>query len=166
MAELTPQERLQPSLIDRLADDYPNKQREALDRHAITLEQLRTYIIRDLSWLLNTGNLAQAQDLSDYPHVEKSVLNYGVLDLAGRAASNLDFVAIEREIQHAIKFFEPRISENNLRVTARSSADEMNGNALVFEISAEHWAQPVPLELLLRSEVDLETGTVAVTERH
>ena len=31
-------------------------------------------------------------------------------------------------------------------------------------ISAQVWAQPVPLELLLRTEVDLETGQVALAE--
>jgi type VI secretion system protein ImpF len=40
----------------------------------------------------------------------------------------------------------------------------MNHNALIFEIHGELWAQPVPLELFLKTEIDLETGDFAVTE--
>ncbi len=32
------------------------------------------------------------------------------------------------------------------------------------QIEGQLWAQPVPLELLLRTEVDLETGKVEITE--
>jgi type VI secretion system protein ImpF len=32
------------------------------------------------------------------------------------------------------------------------------------EIEGFLWAQPVPLELLLRTEVDLETGRVEITD--
>jgi type VI secretion system protein ImpF len=40
----------------------------------------------------------------------------------------------------------------------------MNHNALVFEIQGELWAQPVPLELFLKTEIDLETGNFSVAE--
>ena len=164
MAELTPHERLQPALLDRLADDHPDKTREPRERQVISLQKLRECIIRDLTWLLNTGNLSQVEDLEDYPHVESSVLNYGIPDLAGQNVSNQDVAALESEIRRAIKLFEPRILPNKLQVRAIVSEDQMNLKAMVFEIVAEHWAEPVPLGILLRSEIDLETGTVSVTE--
>jgi type VI secretion system protein ImpF len=34
----------------------------------------------------------------------------------------------------------------------------MSLNALMFEIEADLWAQPLPLHLYLQTEVDLETG--------
>jgi type VI secretion system protein ImpF len=40
----------------------------------------------------------------------------------------------------------------------------MTHNALVFEIAGELWAQPVPLELFLKTEIDLESGEIAVSE--
>ena len=40
----------------------------------------------------------------------------------------------------------------------------MNSNALVFTIVADLWAQPLPLHILLRTQVDLENGTVEVME--
>ena len=33
-----------------------------------------------------------------------------------------------------------------------------------FDIEAELWAQPLPLRLFLRTEIDLETGGVKVSE--
>ena len=39
---------------------------------------------------------------------------------------------------------------------------EMNHNALSFEIEGDLWAQPVPLRLLLQTDVDLESGHVRV----
>ena len=41
----------------------------------------------------------------------------------------------------------------------------MDHNALTFEIKAELWAQPVPLELLLRTEVDFESGEAHISDQ-
>jgi type VI secretion system protein ImpF len=43
-----------------------------------------------------------------------------------------------------------------------TAQDQMNRNALTFEITGELWAQPIPLQLYLRTDVDLETGQVSV----
>ena len=37
-------------------------------------------------------------------------------------------------------------------------------NQIGFRIAGPLWAQPVPLELLLKTDIDLETGRVAVRE--
>ena len=54
MAGLTSQERLQPSLLDRLTDDQPTELRESLDARVLNKQQLRAAVLRDLSWLFNT----------------------------------------------------------------------------------------------------------------
>jgi type VI secretion system protein ImpF len=43
--------------------------------------------------------------------------------------------------------------------------EAMNANSVVFEIEGELWAQPVPLRIFLKTELDLETGEVQVTDR-
>ena len=40
----------------------------------------------------------------------------------------------------------------------------MDGRALVFDIQSEMWAQPIPLNLYLKTEVDLDTGHMDVSE--
>ena len=109
MAELTVKERLQPSLLDRLTDDEPEKNVESRDRRVISLERLRDCVLRDLGWLLNTGRLSQVQDLDAYPEVARSVVNYGSIDLSGRHLSSTDLAELESAVKQAILEFEPRI---------------------------------------------------------
>src|SRR6185436_62176 len=95
MAELTPTERLQPSLLDRLTDDEPAQQQESRNRRVLSIQKLRESVQRDVAWLLNTTNLAE-RDLADrYPHVARSVVNFGLPDLAGLTASAIDVPELE-----------------------------------------------------------------------
>jgi type VI secretion system protein ImpF len=164
MAELTSKERLQPSLLDRLTDDEPDKQQEAREKRVLSMRKLRESVQRDLVWLLNAGNLETVQDLDDYPLVSHSVLNYGLPDLAGRAASGLDLPGIERVLRQVIWDFEPRILRNSVKVRAVVAKDQMNRNAVAFEIEGDLWAQPVPLHLFLRTEVDLDSGDFSISD--
>ncbi len=69
MPDLTPRDRLQPSLLDRLTDDEPSNQQESRERRVLTVQRLRESLLRDLSWLFNSGNLAETEDLDNYPLV-------------------------------------------------------------------------------------------------
>lgn len=164
MAELTPQEKLQPSLLDRLTDERPDKKVESRQQRVLNVQQLRQCVLRDLAWLLNTGPLSQTRSLDAFPEVQNSVLNYGSPDLAGATISGTRVQAVEDAVRRAIIRFEPRILSSTVRIRAAKSEDEMNQNALVFIIEGELWAQPVPLSLFLKTEIDLETGQVNVTE--
>jgi type VI secretion system protein ImpF len=87
--------------------------------------------------------------------------------LAGGTASGLKGVDVERIVREAIVAFEPRILKDTLKVTVRVDDQRMNNNVLSFDIQGELWAQPLPLEMFVRTELDLETGGVSVTEnRH
>jgi type VI secretion system protein ImpF len=164
MAELTPQERLQPSLLDRLTDNEREKRQESREKRVLSLPQLRECVLRDLQWLLNTGSLATTDDLENYPLVASSVLNYGMPDLAGHSVSSADTARIERVVRQAIWDFEPRILRDSVKVHVIVAEEHMNRNAMTFEIEGELWAQPVPLQLYLKTEIDLETGAVSVSE--
>jgi len=163
MAELGQEERLQPSLLDRLRDDDPGNTRESRDKRVLSVRKLRESLKRDLAWLLNTGNLSDVQDLSEYPLVEASVLNYGMPDFTGTMASSADITDIERRLRHAIITFEPRILKNSLRVNV-VTGDEMTPNAIVFEVRCDMWSEPVPERLYMKTEIDLESGGVRITD--
>lgn len=163
MAGLAQQERLQPSLLDRLTDDEPGNQKESRDKRVLSVRRLRECIKRDLGWLLNTGNLSDVQDLSDYPLVAESVLNYGIPDITGQTASNTDTELLERQLRQAISRYEPRILKNSLHVHVVAS-DEVSANALRFEIEFDMWAEPVPERLYLKTEVDLGSGAVSLSD--
>ncbi len=164
MAELTTQERLQPSLLDRLTDDEPNQRVESRDKRVISAQRLRECVTRDIAWLLNCVNLGGQGALDDYPEAAQSVINFGIPDLTGTAVSGVDAAELQRELRDAMLAFEPRLTPTTLRVAVEVRADSMNQRSLTFRIESEMWAQPLPLNLYLKSEVDLETGGVSVTE--
>jgi len=166
MAELTPKERLQPSLLDRLSDDEPEKKSESREKRVLSLKRLRECVMRDLAWLLNAGSLETTEDLTGYPLVAESVLNYGVRDLTGLTVSRSDPTVLERMLKQVILNFEPRILGNTLKVRVTTDEGQMNRNALNFEIEGDLWAQPVPMRLFLKTELDLETGDIQVSDEY
>jgi type VI secretion system protein ImpF len=121
-------------------------------------------VLRDLAWLLNTVNYQCAHSLDDYPFVARSVLNYGLPELTGRVVADMTPRALEALVEQAILDFEPRILPNSLRVRATISEDQMNRNAVGFEIEGDLWAYPMPLHLLVKTEIDGETGHVSFGE--
>jgi type VI secretion system protein ImpF len=176
MPELTPQDRLQPALLDRLTDEQPDRTEEPRDRRVMSKSQLRQAVLRDLAWLFNAtrvernhvpidARLPTGVDLSEAPEVRKSVVNYGLPALSGRAAVSMDIMELERAIRQAIMDFEPRILASTLRVKAIVAASEIHHhNVIGVEIQGQLWSQPVPLELLVRTEIDLETGKVEIAD--
>jgi type VI secretion system protein ImpF len=159
--DLTLRERLQPSLLDRLTDDEPGNLQEGTDKRVLSLSQLKASVMRDLTWLLNSTSLLDADATLNTP-AGTSVINYGLPALAGNSASSIDVSILEGLIYQAIATYEPRILRNTLRVRAQTLPDQMNHNALSFEIQGDLWAQPVALPLLLRTDLDLESGHVQV----
>jgi len=121
-------------------------------------------VIRDLGWLLNSVSMDSVFDLSAYPEVAHSVLNYGLPDISGHTASSIDSSNLEKALQRVIYEFEPRIIQNSLKVKVHSDADDMSHNSLVFEIEGVVFGQPMPFQVVLRSELDLECGQFNVRE--
>ena len=164
MAALTQKDRLQPSLLDRLTDNDPERKQESRDTRVISPSRLRDCVRRDLAWLFNTTHLQCLQPLEDYPAVGRSVINYGMPDMAGRTTSGINPALLEQSIRRAILDFEPRLVARTLRVKLVVEDKQMNHNAMSFDIEAELWAQPLPLRLFLRTAIDLEDGTIDVRD--
>jgi type VI secretion system protein ImpF len=161
MADPTPKELLQPALLDRLSDDDPERKTESREDRVLTLRRLRQCVVRDLEWLFNCGAIAADPAAPLDPLVAASVVNYGVPSFAGVQASNTSLPRLEQALRDAIWNFEPRLLHESVRVRARRS-ERMNRHALTFEVQAQLWAHPLPIELYLRTELDLESGHIAV----
>ena len=166
MADLTPKDRLQPSLLDRLADDDPQTEKESRQERVLSVRQFRNAVLRDLAWLLNTssGRLPQ-EDLDDYPFVAQSVLNYGIPDLTGLMTSSVDPAELERDVLDAIRHFEPRIMRHSVAVHMLTTRKNSGHHCLDFKIEGELWAKPLPESLYLKTELDLETGQCTLEEQ-
>ena len=159
-------DRLQPALLDRLTDDDPENRQEPAQHAVVSKAKLKRMVLRDLAWLLNTTAHHTDDQLDGYPEVQRSVLNYGIPVLSGKHFSGVDWHDIERQIHAAILAFEPRILPGTLNVRAVAPSDPLgHHNLLHFEIRGELWSMPFPQELLLRSELDLETGHIRLTDQ-
>ena len=81
----TPQDRLQPALLDRLTDDDAGSpQPRRVESRVISRSRLRELVLRDLAWLFNTTAPDAAHRLgASAPHARRSVLNYGLPALSG-----------------------------------------------------------------------------------
>jgi type VI secretion system protein ImpF len=174
MAEPSSRDRLQPSLLDRLTDHHPEESRETVEDRVLSRQQLRAAVLRDLSWLFNTTRAepeaasqrsAEIELWRPYENARRSVLNFGMPAFAGITKSRLDKLAMEAVIRQAIATFEPRIDAKSLTVTIRVDPQHHH-NMLQLTIRGQMWAQPMPLELLLAADLELETGDTQMRDLH
>ena len=104
--------------------------------------------------------------VADYPQVKNSVVNLGIQVLSGKNFSSTDWRELERQIQDAVIFFEPRILPDSIKITAIAPTDMLgHNNLLQFEVRGELWSIPLPVELLIRTQLDLETGYVKLVDQ-
>jgi type VI secretion system protein ImpF len=154
-------ERIQPCLLDRLTDENPEAVKESRNERVISVKRYREGVLRDLIWLLNAKAHTERDGLDEFPEVARSVLNFGTRDLCGLISSSLDLGTLEQEIAEAMRRLEPRINPGSLAVTAVSGAQKF-ANGIAIEIRGDLWAYPVPEQLYMRTEIDLDTGKYTV----
>lgn len=123
---------------------------------------MRTSVRRELNWLLNTVNLAAAQDLSRYPQVKTSVLNYGMPDLTGRISTKGAVNIRSAEIAAAIKIFEPRLNSEKLTVEATPGVGL--DNAISYTIRGDITSAIRAMPVQFFANVEVETGEAVVRE--
>lgn len=169
MADLAPRDRLQPSLLDRLTDHHPQPPEgwrigEGDSQAVLDLNQLRSAVIRDLGWLLNTTNHAADEDLSHVPEVAKSVVNFGIPDLSGQTLSRFTAADLQQLLKESLLRFEPRLDPNSLKVELTDPIAPRKFRNLGFVIEADLWSQPLPLHLYFKTEINLDTGHARLAE--
>lgn len=166
------------------AQDLPeDKRREivqfiaALQRRAfleergivVTADVLREAVRRDLEELfaierlqarflwsdMERGSTEDSEDiLADYPHVSRSVLNYGVPSFSGRRAMDFDPEVLSRELKEVVATFEPRLKRDTIRVVVDTSGRE----GLKVKIEGVLMLSPVPERLRLSTTINLDNG--------
>jgi type VI secretion system protein ImpF len=157
-------DRLQPALLDRLTDEAPDQRVESEDHRVMSKARLRQAVLRDLGWLFNAVQ-PLTRETEGWPVLTDCVLNFGLPSLSGQLASKVDVSVLEQTIRTAILRFEPRILPETLEVHALEASSVLEThNVIEFEIRGHLWAQPVPLEILLRTQLDLEAGKVELRD--
>jgi type VI secretion system protein ImpF len=163
MAEgLTPLDKLQPCLLDRLTDDQPEKREESRTQRIVSLQRYRAGVLRDLEWFFNSvGHYPEERagelTFGDYEEAFRSVLNFGVRQLYGRLAHDLE--EIEQQLTSALIVFEPRINRKTLKVKVT-----LDRNFLSIDLTGELWVNPLPEKLFIKTQLDLESSHCSVRE--
>lgn len=161
---LRPNQLLMPTLIDRLIDNAPNETSESAQDYAMSPEQMRRVVQRDLAHLLNTINLDDQINARLYEEASRSVVNYGVSPFAGTFISQRNWDQVETMLRQAITLFEPRLVPESLEVVAIKDVKGEHQNSLPFEIRGLIQMQPYPMAFLVQSSFDLETRRLTVVE--
>ena len=151
-------ERILPCLFDRLVDENPESKNDTRGERALSLKRYRESVLRDLAWLMNAKAHLETDELHLYGEANDSVLNFGIPDFCGRLSTSLDLSRIEVQIADAIKRFDPRLIPSTLSVKAIEDAPTAGPSMIAFEIRGELWASPVPEQLYIKTQIDLETG--------
>lgn len=154
---------LMPTLLDRLRDDAPHRQTEAPAEYAVTREQMRDILLRDLAFLLNATSMENLIDRERYPQAASSTINFGVPPLAGAFVASRNWNDIEQIITRAITEFEPRLIPESLAVEPLNRNGDVEHNSLSFEVRGMIQMDPYPLEFMVQSSLDLETSQLHVT---
>ncbi|KAF0812108.1 hypothetical protein IGB42_03385 [Andreprevotia sp. IGB-42] len=151
-----------PSLFDRLT----GTQAAISNRGGARLPDrkgLLASIMRDLSFLLNSISAYHVAPDSDEEY-STSVIGYGFPCLSGQTTSQNTMRQIERWIRQSILRFEPRIDPVSLKVVPLNNIADTHHQLLSFQIAGYVLANPVPIELLLRTQLDVENGRFSVSE--
>lgn len=123
---------------------------------------LRSTLLRELGWLLNTTNLAAVQDLSSAPEVATSTLNYGLADLGGTLLTQYGVQARARDMREAILRFEPRVDRGSLEVTPSLAPSRPNSVSFVIRGDITAAVRAMPVEI--RTDVEVDTGAASFWE--
>jgi type VI secretion system protein ImpF len=194
-------ERIQPSLLERLTDYDPGVKEESRRQRVVPPERYVRSVVLDLLRLFNVRthsleslvladdlpcatvrrqargaslqNQARSADLvlADFPEVSRSVLTFGIPDLIGVLSTDLVVTQLARDLEDAVRFFEPRLNPRTLRIKPvlldNGQSDKPTATSICFELVADVLMEPKPEHLHLKTVIDLETGQCELLEtRH
>lgn len=129
-------------------------------RQVITESMLRREVSRDLDALLNTVALEATVDMDTAPHVRKSILNFGLPDIAIRTIDENGLDEIPGEIRTAIVNYEPRIAPDTLRIERDKELDPVELK-IRFVIRGELVCHPVHVPVEFVADI-VEAGKIVV----
>lgn len=161
MSRLENEIRVTQSVLDRLIDFDPRVSTEPPKSRSTSLQELKSSVRRDLEWLLNTRCFIEA-DEGELEEARRSVAFYGLPDFTGLSAKNPNELRrMTKELEAAIKYFEPRFIDLKVVLEPLNSVDRQ----LRFRIEARLDIEPTPEPVAFDTVLQLGSGDFAVSER-
>jgi type VI secretion system protein ImpF len=174
-------EKTVPTLLDRLVESSPVGAERGGGEMFVSPQRYLESVKRDLLWLLKTevqrsseipvddlresvargfrpaesGELFEPKFLADFPHASNSVVAYGIPALRGDLGMRTAGPELIRNIERAIRMFEPRLNPKTLRVRLvpqdEADSDGATVSSLAFVIEGDVKMKPLPEHLLLKA---------------
>jgi type VI secretion system protein ImpF len=135
--------------------------RRSVARNPISESMLRREVARDVEALMNTIAFESAEDLSGFDHVRKSILNYGLPDIAHRTIDEAAVANVKGEIETALLNFEPRLARESIRAR-RDNSIEAAELKVRFHVKAELCCEPVNVPVEFVADLELESGSFQI----
>ena len=123
---------------------------------------VRRDVVRNLEWLLNTEQPSTLAGVALPPAVQRSVLCYGIPAYSGKVQSAFKVEDVAWSIRERIIAFETRIEAATLSVSAAETDSGVKFNRMRFTIHGFLRADPLPIEFVVQSELDLESGSARI----
>jgi len=153
MAKKETEPTVQQSLLDRLSDEEPPRNRSE------SVVRYRESVRRDVEWLLNTRRVVHPAPEALH-EVRRSLYHYGLPDVSSLPADSPESrVRLERWIAEAIELFEPRLS--SVRVSAVRASEE-SSRRFHFLIDAQLALEPDPEQVVFDTYLEVASCRFAV----
>ncbi len=154
-----------PSLLDRLSVRGAEEASGAtLERGELPDLNIESAILRDLGWLINSTALTASTDLTPWPHIRRSVLNFGVGIFTGRTIGNADASEIAQNLTTAILQFEPRLRPATLSVHVSTEGENHDQRQIKIRIEGDFAEYDQWIPLAMDISLDTETGLLQIIE--
>ncbi|GJD45635.1 hypothetical protein AFCDBAGC_3509 [Methylobacterium cerastii] len=138
--------------------------RLSLGRASISERDLHGVVATELSGLMNTVNFAAGTDLSEYPEVRASILNFGFPDMVHRTIGEGGVDDIGDELAWVLATFEPRLVRESIRVTRDRRVDP-DSLKLRFVVAADLDSEPLKLQVQFLADLERDTGKIVIQRR-
>ena len=137
--------------------------RRSSPRNAVNEAVLKQELADDLSALLNTVNLASAENLDGLDEVKTSILNYGIEDLTAISSESVGAGNVGPRMRQVLKSFESRLIDSTISVQPRA-AEEDSDARIRFQISADMYATPADVPVEFVADVEAYSGRMNIKQ--
>jgi len=147
---------------ERVAGERVVSARGSLRRRGADEAVLRRDLATDLLSLVNTIDLDSAVDISDLDYVKRSIINYGLPDMAALTSLEAGVDEIGQHFKAALLAHEPRLRPESIHVEQTTEVDD-ESHRVSFSVSAEMACSPLDLPTEFVAEVDTGSGNIRLT---
>jgi type VI secretion system protein ImpF len=122
---------------------------------------LRSEVKNDVEALMNTIALESTEDLEPFEAARKSILNFGLPDIAHRTIDEFGVLSIGDEIRIALMNYEPRIAPGTIDIRRDPEANPVDLK-LRFIVKGDLICNPVNVPVEFFADVEVDDRKIAI----